>query len=76
MWDMEMASNTLTMFLKGKLFKDTKQFLRQSAIGIVLTALLVLVLTLVGVPLYGAVAASGFAGGILQPFLFKDLKYA
>lgn len=75
MWDLEMATNTLSMFLKGKLFKDMKQFLRQSAIGIVATALFMLVLGFAGVKPLIAAAVAGFVGGTLQPYLFKDLKY-
>ena len=75
MWDMEMAANTLTMFFKGKLFKDMKQFMRQSAIGIMVTALLVIVLALVGLAPLLAAGIAGLLGGALQPYLFKDLKY-
>lgn len=76
MWDVDTAVNTVHMFVKGKLFKDMKQFVRQSAIGIAITAVLVTVLSLVGLSPLGAAGVGGFLGGILMPYLFKDLKYA
>lgn len=76
MWDVDTAVNTVHMFVKGKLFKDMKQFGRQSAIGIAITAVLVTVLSLVGLSPLGAAGVGGFLGGILMPYLFKDLKYA
>ncbi len=76
MWDVDTAVNTVHMFVKGKLFKDMKQFARQSAIGIAITAVLVTVLSLVGLSPLGAAGVGGFLGGILMPYLFKDLKYA
>lgn len=76
MWDVDTAVNTVHMFVKGKLFKDMKQFGRQSAIGIAITTVLVTVLSLVGLSPLGAAGVGGFLGGILMPYLFKDLKYA
>ncbi|MEM9728138.1 MAG: hypothetical protein AAF997_06100 [Myxococcota bacterium] len=75
MWDLEMATDTLTMFFKGKLFKDMKQFARQSAIGIVLTAALLFGLSFTGLPILAVAGIAGFLGGVFQPYLFKDLKY-
>lgn len=75
MWDLDMATDTLTMFFKGRLFKDMKQFARQSAIGIVLTAAVLLALSFTGLPILAVAGIAGFVGGVFQPYLFKDLKY-
>lgn len=76
MWDVDTAVSTVQMFVRGKLFKDMKQFARQSAIGIVITAAVVTGLSFAGLSPLGAAGVGGFLGGVLQPFLFKDLKYA
>ena len=76
MWDVDTAVNTVHMFVRGKLFKDMKQFGRQSAIGIVITAALVTGLSFAGLSPVGAAGLGGFLGGLSMPFLFKDLKYA
>lgn len=83
MW--QIATNSITLFFRGKLFKDpTKAF------GCILVGALVTAAVLVGVKLavpqlnlplganatvVVAAALAGFVGGMLQPYLFKDLKY-
>jgi hypothetical protein len=73
MWDM--FSNSLRLFLKGKLFREPRMVLRQWLIGLVVTMLVLVVLAKVGAPLWLAVLVASLGGGALQPFLFKDLKY-
>jgi len=73
MWSMFV--NSLALFLKGRLFRDPRQVLRQWAIGFAVTLVLVVVLAKIGVPIWLAVAFAALAGGALQPWLFKDLKY-
>jgi len=73
MWDM--FTNSLRLFLKGKLFREPRMVLRQWLIGLAVTTLVVVVLAKVGAPLWLAVLAASLGGGALQPFLFKDLKY-
>jgi hypothetical protein len=73
MWDM--AVNSLGLFLRGKLFADPAMVCRQLAIGIAVTALLLVAATLAGAPLWAAALIASFAGGVLQPYLFKDLRY-
>jgi hypothetical protein len=73
MWEMAIAS--IGLFLRGKLFANPAQVYRQLAIGIVATAIVLFVLTVAGVPLWFAALIAGFGGGVLQPYLFKDLRY-
>ena len=44
-------------------------------IGIVVTAVLLIVLAKIGAPLWLAALVAALLGGGLQPYLFKDLKY-
>ena len=73
MWSMFV--NSMTLFFKGRLFRDPRQVLRQWAIGFGVTLVVVLVLAKAGLPIWLAVALAAITGGALQPWLFKDLKY-
>ena len=72
----EMAKNSITLFLQGRLFKDLGAVMRQAFIGIVITAAILVGLSFTALPLWAASAIGGLIGGIAQPYLFKDLKYA
>jgi hypothetical protein len=73
MW--AMAQNSMSLFVQGKLFKDGGMVLRQLAIGIAVTTALFLLLAEIGMPIPAAALVAGFIGGVLQPYLFKDLRY-
>ena len=73
MWDM--AQNSMSLFFRGKLFAEPGQVARQLAIGIVVTAVVLIALAKVGAPLWIAALVAGLIGGALQPYLFKDLRY-
>ncbi len=73
MWDMAIAS--IGLFFRGKLFANVAQVYLQLAIGVVATAALLFVLTEAGIPVWIAALIAGFGGGVLQPYLFKDLRY-
>ncbi len=73
MW--EMAKSSITLFFRGKLFQNPQLVYRQLAIGIGITIVVVVGLDLVGAPLWLCGVAGGFVGGLVQPWLFKDLKY-
>jgi hypothetical protein len=66
--------SSVVAFLRGKLFQSTGQFVTRGLTGVVLVLAAVFVLN-VFLPLWLAVVASGFLGGIVQPWLFRDLKY-
>ena len=74
MWDMVLTS--IKLFLAGKLFQHPRSVFAKSVLGAAISGALLLVLVLLArVPLLGAAAATGLLGGLLQPYLFKDLKY-
>lgn len=74
MWDIFLNSSKL--FCRGKLFRDPSAVLRQWLIGAVATLTLLLVMAKIGLPLWLALIVAAVGGGALQPWLFKDLKYA
>lgn len=74
MWDM--FFNSLKLFLKGKLFRDPMQVARQWLIGFVVAAVVLPLLVKLGVSLWLAVVVVAFGTGALQPWLFRNLKYA
>jgi uncharacterized protein (DUF983 family) len=73
MWDL--FSNSLQLFLKGKLFRDPGAVLRQWLIGFAVAFAVVVLLVKVGTPVWLAVVVTALVGGALQPVLFKNLKY-
>jgi hypothetical protein len=73
MWSMAVTS--IGLFFRGKLFANPAQVHRLIAIGVVATIVVLLVLAALGVPIWLAALTAGFAGGMLQPYLFKDLRY-
>jgi hypothetical protein len=74
LWDV--FANACRLFFRGKLFRDPAMVARQWTIGLAATLVMLVVLAKSGVPLWLAVGAAAAAGGALQPWLFKDLKYA
>ena len=72
----DMFKNSIVLFWKGKLFQDLGSVIRQVVIGVAITAVLCIVLAKVGLPLWAAIAVSALIGGMIQPRLFRDLKYA
>jgi hypothetical protein len=73
MW--QLALSSIKLFCAGKLFADHGAVLRQSLLGAAATAVAAAGLVLAGLPLPAAAGIAGFAGGVLQPFLFKNLRY-
>jgi hypothetical protein len=73
MWDM--AKSALTLFFRGQLFADPKRAYGLLIAGIIFTAMFCIALTVAGLPVWAAVFLAGFAGGALQPFLFKKIRF-
>ncbi|MEJ2345889.1 MAG: hypothetical protein P8076_08495 [Gammaproteobacteria bacterium] len=71
----EMFANSVILFMKGKLFQDQRLVLQRSGIATAVTAILCVVLALVGLPLWAAVIIAALVGGAMQPYLYKDLRY-
>jgi hypothetical protein len=73
---LEIFLHSISLFLRGKLFQNPAHVVRQSAIGVLLTALVCVALSKLSGTLWLAVLVSALVGGALQPFLFKNLKYS
>jgi len=73
MWTM--AASALSLFLRGQLFANPRKAYGLLAAGILFTALICMILTVAGTPLWAAAMIAGFLGGGLQPFLFKTVKF-
>lgn len=73
MWDMFL--NSLKLFFKGKLFRDPRAVFRKWLIGFLAALIAVIVLAKAGLPIGWTVAIAALGTGLLQPYLFKDLKY-
>jgi len=73
-WDM--FSNSLRLFVRGKLFRDPGAVFRQWLIGFGVSLAAFVAFVKLGVPLWIAVTVVSLAAGVLQPYLFKNLKYA
>ncbi len=71
----EMAKNSAMLFFQGKLFADNDAAYRRIALAAAITAAVVVVMALLGLPLWVASLAAGFMGGALQSYLFKSLRY-
>jgi hypothetical protein len=73
MWTM--ARSALSLFLRGQLFANPRKAYGLLATGIIVTALICLILTIAGTPIWAAAMVAGFLGGGLQPFLFKTIRF-
>jgi hypothetical protein len=73
MWDM--LGSSFHLFLKGKLFREPGAAFRQWLIGFALSAVAVVILVKMAAPVWLTIIVVALAGGALQPFLFKNLKY-
>lgn len=71
----DMFINSVKLFIAGKLFRDGKAVVVQWLKGFSLSLALMLVVSWAVSPLVGVVLTS-LVGGVIQPLLFKDLKYA
>jgi hypothetical protein len=74
MWTM--ATSAMSLFFRGRLFAEPGKAYLLVALGGALTAAIFLALAFAGLPVLAAAAIAGFLGGGLQPFLFKNIRYA
>jgi hypothetical protein len=74
MWDS--FTNAATLFFKGKLFRDFNDVVKRTLIGNAIALVLLVVLAKLGLPLWVVIPVASVVAGALQPWLFKDLKYA
>ncbi|MFM9860678.1 hypothetical protein RUR49_19660 [Pseudoxanthobacter sp. M-2] len=72
----EMVKASIVLFLRGRLFQNPNEVMRQLAIGIALTLVVfLLALKLAGLAPVIAAAVASFVGGAAQPALFRNLKF-
>jgi hypothetical protein len=72
---LRLIKNALELFASGRMFRDYGYLAQRLGIGAGATALLLVLLSfVVNSPVVLALVA-GFLGGILQPFLFEDVRY-
>jgi Flp pilus assembly protein TadB len=71
----DMFFNALRLFLRGKLFRNPEEVLRQYLIGLAVCAACFLLLVVTSAPVWFCVGATALLGGLLQPWLFRNLKY-
>ena len=74
MWDMFL--NSMKLFFKGKLFREPKQVLRQWLIDLAVALVALVFLVKLGVTMWLSVLLVSLGVGALQPWLFRNLKYA
>jgi len=74
MW--QAFTSSVQLLFKGKLFREPGAAFRQWLIGFAISAVGVVLLVKLGLPLGLAVVVVALAAGLLQPLLFKNLKYA
>ena len=72
----EMLINGITLFCKGRLFQNIGHVIKQLCIGIFISAAIVIGLVKMGLALWIAIVIASLVSGAIQPYLFKDLKYA
>jgi hypothetical protein len=71
-----MFQHSIVLFFKGRLFQDLGHVFRQAAIGVVIAAAIVIAMVKAGLALWIAITIASLISGAIQPYLFKDLKYA
>ncbi len=74
MW--ELFNGSFQLFLKGKLFRQPAAVFRQWLIGFAVAVTAIVALVKMNAPLWLSIVLVALAVGVLQPFLFKNLKYA
>jgi hypothetical protein len=70
-----LIKNALVLLVEGKLFRDPRFFFRQLAIGVTATVAMMLIGSLVVTSPILVTLISGFVGGVLQPYLFENVRY-
>jgi hypothetical protein len=73
---LDMFMNSFILFWKGRLFQDIGHVIKQAVIGMVIAAVIVIAAVKAGLALWIAIVIASLISGAIQPYLFKDLKYA
>ena len=62
------------LLFKGKLLQNPGYFTRETAVGVMIGFLSILILHKLGANLWVTIPVSAFVTGLLMPFLLKDVK--
>lgn len=73
MWGM--TQHSIALFFRGKLFAEKAKVYRQLLIGVLVTAAVLVAAAKLGAPIWLAAPTAALIGGILQPYLFRNLRY-
>jgi len=73
---LDMFMNSFILFWKGRLFQNIGHVIKQAVIGMVIAAVIVVAAVKAGLALWMAIVIASLISGAIQPYLFKDLKYA
>jgi hypothetical protein len=71
----KLIRNALSLFTDGRMFRDYRYLSTRLGMGAGGTAMLMVVLVLLGTPVILAALIAGFLGGMAMPYLFGDVKY-
>lgn len=71
----ETVMGSAKLFFQGKLFRDTGLAIRLLLLGALIGAVVTVAVGLV-LPVWAASVAGGFVGGVAQPWLYRNIKYA
>jgi uncharacterized membrane protein len=73
---MEMFTDGFTLFMQGKLLRDYPKVFAEALLGAFIGMIIFLGIAMFGAPLWLAVIISSAISGALQPWIFKDIKFA
>jgi uncharacterized membrane protein len=73
---MEMFTDGFTLLIQGKLLRDYPKVFAEALLGAFIGMIIFIVLAFFSVPLWIAVIVSSAISGALQPWIFKDIKFA
>ncbi|WP_066380260.1 MULTISPECIES: hypothetical protein [unclassified Anabaena] len=70
----ELGWFSLKLFLQGKLLRDPIYFVRQTAIGVSVGLLVLILLAQLQIPFCLPITLASLITGLVMPFLFRDFK--
>lgn len=71
----EMVRHSIVLFFQGRLFADPGKVYQRLAIGLVITIAIFIGMSFARIDPRISAGVAGFVGGMLQPHLFRDLRF-
>jgi hypothetical protein len=72
---LSLFGNWIDLFRRDRLLADKPKFYRGLALGVAATMIVFLAVAFLTQSPWMAAIAAGLAGGALQPYLFRNLRY-